>query len=59
MRRCVCLLLIGFAFVKCMYRTHSMLMKIPARALCTNPLWVQTLQSRSCLSYVSYVTTAA
>jgi hypothetical protein len=52
MRRWVCLLWIGFAFVKCTYRTYSMLLKILPSALCRSPLLVQTLQSRSCLSYV-------
>jgi hypothetical protein len=45
--------------VKCMYRTYSMLLIIPPFALHTSPLSVQALQSRSCLSYVSYATMAA
>jgi hypothetical protein len=55
----VCLLWMGFAFVKCMYRTYSMLLKILPFALYTSPLSVQALQIRSCLSYLSYATTAA
>jgi hypothetical protein len=54
--RCVCLLWIGFAFVKCMYRV---LFKILAFALHASLMSVQALQSRSCLSYVYYATTAA
>jgi hypothetical protein len=43
MRRWVCLLWIGFAFVKCTYRTYSMLLKILPFALYTSPLSVQAL----------------
>jgi hypothetical protein len=57
-RRWVCLLWIGFAFVKCTYRTYRMLLKILPFALCESPLSVQALQSRSCLTYVAYATTA-
>jgi hypothetical protein len=43
----VCLLWRGFAFVKCMYRTYSMLLKILPCALCvytyTSPLSVHAL----------------
>jgi hypothetical protein len=49
MRGWVCLLWIGFAFIKCMYRTYSMLLKNLPCVLYTNPLSVQALQSRSCL----------
>jgi hypothetical protein len=59
MRGWVCLLWIGFTFVKCTYCTYSMLLKILAFAVYTSPLSVQALQSRSCLSYLSYATTAA
>jgi hypothetical protein len=55
-RRWVCLLWIGFAFVESTYRTYSMLLKIIS---CASPLSVQALQSRSRLSYISYVPTAA
>jgi hypothetical protein len=48
-----------WAFVKCTYRTYSMLLKILSCAIYTSPLSVQALQSRLCLSYVSYATTAA
>jgi hypothetical protein len=42
------------------YISHiSMLLKILPFALYTSPLSVQVLQSRSCLYYVSYATTAA
>jgi hypothetical protein len=58
-RRWVCLLWICLDFVKCTYRTYSMLSKILAFSLHTSPLSVQALQSRSCLSYVSYARTAA
>jgi hypothetical protein len=53
------LLWICLAFVKCMYRTYSMLLKILPFALHTSPMSVQALQSRSCISYVSYATPAA
>jgi hypothetical protein len=49
----------AWPFVKCSYHTYSMLLKILSFALYTSFLSVQTLQSRSCLSYVSYATTAA
>jgi hypothetical protein len=49
----------GWPFVKCTYRTYSMLLKILPFALHTSPLSVQDLQNRSCLSYVSYATMAA
>jgi hypothetical protein len=48
-----------FAFVKCTYRTYSMLLKILPCALYINPLSAKALQSRSYLSYLSYATTAA
>jgi hypothetical protein len=41
------------------YRTYGMLLKILPSALYTRHLSVQALQSRLCLSYVSYATTAA
>jgi hypothetical protein len=41
-----------------MYHTYSMLLKIFPSALYTNPLSVQALESTSCLSYLSYATTA-
>jgi hypothetical protein len=53
----VCLLWIGFAFVKCTYRTYSMLSKIFPFALYTNSLSVQALQSRSCLAHLFHATT--
>jgi hypothetical protein len=52
-------LLYAWPFVKCTYRTYNMLLKILAFALYAYPLSVQALQSRSCLSYISYATTAA
>jgi hypothetical protein len=55
----VCLLWICFAFVKCMYRTCSMLLKCLASALYTSVLSDQAFESRSCLFYVSYATTVA
>jgi hypothetical protein len=45
-RGLVCLLWISFDFVKCTYRTYSMLLEIRPFALCTSPLLVQDLQSR-------------
>jgi hypothetical protein len=48
-----------FAFVKCTYRTYSILLKSLTFALYTSPLSVRALQSRSCLSYVSDATTTA
>jgi hypothetical protein len=45
--RWVCLLRIGFAFVKCTYRTYSRLLKILPFAKYTSPLSVQALESRS------------
>jgi hypothetical protein len=44
---------------KCTFRTCNMLLKIISFALHTVPLPVETLQRRSCLSYVSHATTAA
>jgi hypothetical protein len=41
------------------YHTYSMLLKILPFALYTSTLSVQASQSRSCLSYISYATTAA
>jgi hypothetical protein len=55
----LCLWRISFTFVKCTYRTYSMLLKILTFALYASPLSVQALQSRSCLPYVSYATTEA
>jgi hypothetical protein len=49
----------AWPFVKCTYRTCSVLLKILPFAPQTSLLSVQALQSRSCLSYVSYATTAA
>jgi hypothetical protein len=49
----------AWPFVKCTYRTCSMLLKILPLALYTSPLSVQALQGRSCLCFVSYATTAA
>jgi hypothetical protein len=40
----------AWPFIKCTYRTYSMLLKILPFALYTSPLSVQTLQSRTCLS---------
>jgi hypothetical protein len=54
-RRWGCLLWICLAFVKCTFRTRSMLLK----TLYTSPLSVQASESRLCLCYVSYATTAA
>jgi hypothetical protein len=50
----ICLLWIGFAFFKCMYRTYSMLLKILHCALHASPLSIQALQSRICLSCLCY-----
>jgi hypothetical protein len=47
-RRWVCLLWICLAFVKCTYRTYSLLLKILTFALYASPLSVEALQSRSC-----------
>jgi hypothetical protein len=41
-------------FVKCTFRTYSMLLKNIPVALYTNPLSVQDFQSRSCSSYLCY-----
>jgi hypothetical protein len=49
----------AWPFVKCTYHTYGRLLKILPFALYTSPLSVQALLSRSCLSYVSYVITAA
>jgi hypothetical protein len=46
-------------FAKYPFRTYNMLLKIPTFALYTSPISVLALQSRSCLTYVSYATTAA
>jgi hypothetical protein len=59
MRVWVCLLWICLAFFKCTYLTYSMLLKILPSTIYTSPLSVQALQSRSCLSYLTYATTAA
>jgi hypothetical protein len=50
----ICLLWIGFAFVKCTESTYNLLLKILACALYTDPLSVQALHNRSCLSYLCY-----
>jgi hypothetical protein len=44
----------AWPFVKCIFRTYSMLLKIIPFALHTSPLSVQALQGRSRLAYVSY-----
>jgi hypothetical protein len=49
----------AWPFVKCASRTWSMLLKFLPLALHTSPLSAQALQSGSCLSCVSYATTAA
>jgi hypothetical protein len=49
----------AWSFIKCTYRTYSMLLEILSFALYTSSLSVQALQSRSRLAYVSYATTAA
>jgi hypothetical protein len=48
----VTLLWRGLAFVKCTYGTCSMLLNVLPFALHTSPLSVQTLRSRSCLTYI-------
>jgi hypothetical protein len=48
----------AWPFIKCTYRTYSILLKIIPCAVYTSPLSVQGLQSRSCINYVSYATTA-
>jgi hypothetical protein len=48
----------AWPFIKCTFRTYSMLLKILPFALQTSPLSAQDMQSRSCLSYLSYATTA-
>jgi hypothetical protein len=58
-RRWVCLLSLCFAFSKCRYCIYSMLLNALPCALCASLLSFQALQSRSCLPYVSYATTAA
>jgi hypothetical protein len=55
----VCLLWIGFNFVKCIYHAYSKLLKILPCALYTSPLSFHALQSRLCLSYLSYATVTA
>jgi hypothetical protein len=55
----VCLLWIGLAFVRCIYCTYSMLLKILPSVLYSSSLSVQTLQNRSCLPYSSYGTVTA
>jgi hypothetical protein len=55
-RRWGYLLWICLAFVKCTYRKYSVLLNILACALYASALSVQALQSRSCLSYMSYAT---
>jgi hypothetical protein len=47
----------AWPFVKCTYRTYSMLWKILPLELYTSPLSIQPLQSGSFLSDVSYATT--
>jgi hypothetical protein len=47
----------AWPFVKYTYCTYRMLLKILRCALSANHVSVQTLKSRSCLSYVSYATT--
>jgi hypothetical protein len=49
----------AWLFVKYTYRTYNTLLKILPFALHTSPPLIQALRSRSCLTYVSYVTTAA
>jgi hypothetical protein len=51
-RRWVCLLWYEYAwpFVKCTFRTYSLLLKILPFALHTSPLSLQALQDSSCLS---------
>jgi hypothetical protein len=58
-RGLVCLLWICFAFVKCTYRTYSMLLKILPCALYISSLSVQALQSRLYLACLSYLITVA
>jgi hypothetical protein len=55
----VCLLWISLAFVKCKYGTYSMTLKILPLTIYKSPLLIQALQSRSCLSYLSYATAVA
>jgi hypothetical protein len=52
----ICLLWICSAFVKCKFRTYSMILKILSYALYASPLSVQALESRSCISCLSYST---
>jgi hypothetical protein len=54
MRGWVCLLWIVLAFVMWTYLIYSMLLKILPCSLYTSTLSGQTLQSRSCLSYLCY-----
>jgi hypothetical protein len=49
----------NFGLFKYTFRTYSILLKILDFALYKSPLSVQALQSRSCLSYLYYATTAA
>jgi hypothetical protein len=58
-RRWVCLSWIGATFIKSTYCTYSKILKILPCALYTSPLSVQALESRSCLSYMSYAATAS
>jgi hypothetical protein len=58
-RRWVCLLWIGLASAKCLFRTYSIILKFFSFTTGTRLLSVQALQDRSCLSYLAYATTAA
>jgi hypothetical protein len=60
-RRWVCWLLWIYTwhFVKSTFHTYSMLLKISSFCTTHNPLSVQALHSRACVSYVSYAVTAA
>jgi hypothetical protein len=53
-----CVLWIAFVLVKRTYTTYSILLKNLPFALYTSPLSVQALQSKSCLSHLSYATMA-
>jgi hypothetical protein len=55
----VCVLWMYLAFVKCKYRTYSTWLKTLPFSLCKTPMSVQALQSRACVSYLTYATAAA
>jgi hypothetical protein len=51
-RKMGCSIMNMLGLVKCVYRTHKILLKILSFLLYTSPLSVQTLERRLCLSYL-------